>query len=99
MPSPIRIETVADLLAHHHTLGLYCPRCDRWAEAQLDQLARQGFANRPIARLRFRCAVCGSLALCQLRPPALPPATGAGWMQLQISAADPVITNDGPSGL
>jgi hypothetical protein len=81
MPSPIHLHTVADLLARHHTLQLYCLRCDRWRQAPLAQLATQGLADRPITALRFRCARCGSPAQRQLRPPELPPATGTGWME------------------
>jgi hypothetical protein len=81
MHSPIRIETVADLIARKHTLGLYCRHCDRWAEAQLERLAARGMADRPILRLNFRCIRCGTSAQRQLRPPALPPARAAGWME------------------
>ena len=81
MPSPIRIETVADLIARHHTLGLYCNPCRRWGEAPLEHLARRGLGDRPIRRLSFRCFHCGTPALRQLRPPALPPASGTGWME------------------
>jgi hypothetical protein len=81
MPAPIRIETVADLIARHHTLGLYCSACRRWAEAPLERLAARGLGDRPIRQLCFRCVHCGTPALRQLRPPALPPASGTGWME------------------
>jgi hypothetical protein len=87
MHSPIRIETVADLIARKHTLGLYCWHCDRWAEAPLERLAASGFADRPILRLNFRCAACGTPAQRQLRPPALPQARATGWMEPLASAA------------
>ena len=87
MPSPIRIETVADLIARKHTLGLYCRHCDRWAEAPLERLAARGFADRPIQRLNFRCVRCGTSAQRQLRPPALLPATATGWMEPLAPAA------------
>jgi hypothetical protein len=82
MITPIRIETVADLIARKHTLGLYCRHCDRWAEAPLERLAARGFADRPIRHLNFRCIRCGTSAQRQLRPPALPPASSTGWMEL-----------------
>jgi hypothetical protein len=76
----IHLHTVADLLARQHTLGLYCHYCDRWAEAPLEQLAHDGWSRTPLARLRFRCAICGGPAQRQLRPPALPTAPPAtGW--------------------
>jgi hypothetical protein len=81
MPSPIRIETVADLIARKHTLGLYCRHCDRWAEAPLERLAARGFADQSIRRLNFRCVCCGTAAQRQLRPPALVPAKATGWME------------------
>jgi len=84
---PIHLHTVADLLAHHHTLGLYCPRCDRWAEAPLTKLAARGLADRPIQRLNFRCVMCGKTAQCQLRPPALSSARPSGWMEPRTPAA------------
>lgn len=93
MHSPIRIETVADLIARKHTLGLYCRHCDRWAEAPLERLAARGFADRPIRRLNFRCVACGTPAQRQLRPPAMPPARATGWMESQAPTApttDPV---------
>jgi len=91
MPAPIHLRTVADLLAHHHTLGLYCLRCDRWAEAPLANLAARGLADRPIQQLNFRCVTCGRSAQCQLRPPALSPVRSAGWMepQARLSSATP----------
>lgn len=81
MPSPVHLHTVTDLLRRDHTLQLYCLRCDRWRRAPLEQLARRGLGDRPIAALRFRCAQCGDPAQRQLRPPELPPAAGTGWME------------------
>jgi len=78
---PIQLHTVGDLLARDHTLGLYCYHCDRWSEAPLDRLASEGWGRTPIVKLRFRCAVCDGPAQRQLRPPALPPASGTGWME------------------
>jgi hypothetical protein len=99
MPSPIRIETVADLLAHHHTLGLYCHHCDRWSEAPLEQLAARGLDDRPIRRLNFRCVTCGTPALRQLRPPALSPASGGGWpAPLSLTAPADVPAAPAPPG-
>ena len=92
MPFPIHLHTVADLLARDHTLQLYCLCCDRWRAAPLEHLATQGLADRSITALRFRCARCGRLAERQLRPPELPPATGAGWMHPQ-GPADPMLTD------
>jgi len=77
----IKLHTVGDLLARDHTLGLYCYHCDRWSEAPLERLAREGWGRTPIVKLRFRCAVCGGPAQRQLRPPAMPPRTpGQGWI-------------------
>src|SRR5512135_2700892 len=56
--NPIHLRTVADLIARQHTLGLYCHHCDRWSEAPLEQLARDGWGRTPIVKLRFRCAIC-----------------------------------------
>lgn len=92
-PSPIHLHTVADLLARDHTLQLYCLHCDRWHAAPLEQLARRGLGDRPIAALHFRCTRCSTRAQRQLRPPELPPATGTGWMLLPIAATTP-----GPHG-
>jgi hypothetical protein len=96
MHSPIRIETVADLIARKHTLGLYCRHCDRWAEAPLERLAARGFADRPILRLNFRCVRCGTSAQRQLRPPALVPAKATGWMEPLAPTA--LTTSAGRSG-
>ena len=81
MHLPARVHTVGDLLAHHHTLGLYCCHCDRWTEAPLERLAREGWARTPIVKLRFRCAVCDGPAQRQLRPPPMPSRhAGTGWI-------------------
>ena len=78
---PINLRTVADLIARQHTLGLYCHHCDRWSEAPLEQLARDGWGRTPIVRLRFRCAICDGPAQRQLRPPPMPAAQNrAGWI-------------------
>jgi hypothetical protein len=82
MHLPTRVHTVGDLLAHHHTLGLYCCQCDRWTEAPLERLAREGWARTPIVKLRFRCAVCDGPAQRQLRPPPMQsPHAGTAWIQ------------------
>ena len=80
MHSPIRLDTVADLLARDHTLGLYCTPCDRWAEAPLEKLAARGKGNTPFARFRFRCVLCGATARMQLRPPAMRRPAAQGWV-------------------
>ena len=78
---PIHLDTVADLLARKHSLGLYCHYCDRWSEAPLEQLAEDGWGRTPIVKLRLRCRVCGGPAQRQLRPPTLPIArAGTGWI-------------------
>jgi len=87
MPSAIHLHTVADLLARDHTLGLYCPRCDRWVEAPLAKLAARGLADRPIQRLNFRCVHCGAPARRQLRPPGLPAANGNGWPEARSTVS------------
>jgi len=78
MHLPARVHTVGDLLAHHHTLGLYCCHCDRWTEAPLERLAREGWARTPIVKLRFRCAVCDGPAQRQLCPPPIVATRGHG---------------------
>jgi hypothetical protein len=80
MHSPIRLETVSDLLAREHTLGLYCTACDRWAHAPLEKLAARGKGDTPFARFRFRCVVCGAVARMQLRPPAMRGPAAQGWV-------------------
>ena len=81
MHTPIRLDTVADLITHEHSLRLYCRRCDRWAHAPLEKLVSRGLGDRAIRTLRFRCVHCGDPAVRQLRPPELPPASGTGWME------------------
>jgi hypothetical protein len=91
---PVHLHTVADLLTYHHTLGLYCLPCDRWAEAPLANLAARGLADRPIQRLNFRCVICGRSAQCQLRPPALSSVRSAGWMEPHSPAAPTTTQRD-----
>jgi hypothetical protein len=68
---PIELRTVQDLLDREHTLGLYCPVCDRWADAPLAKRAARGRDNTLFARFRFRCVVCGATDRMQLRPVSL----------------------------
>ena len=87
MHSPIRIETVADLIARKHTLGLYCWHCDRWAEAPLERLAASGFADRPILRLNFRCAVAARPPSDSCGRPRCFQRRATGWMEPLAPAA------------
>ena len=80
MPSPIRLETVADLLEHDHTLAVVCPRCSRWSDAPLARLIARGLGSTPISRLRFRCVRCGCEGQRQLCPPATQGPAAAGWI-------------------
>jgi len=80
MHTPIRLETVADLLSRDHTLGLYCQHCDRWAHAPLQKLVARGKGDTPFNRFRFRCVVCGATGRMQLQPPALRAPAAQGWV-------------------
>lgn len=71
----IRMATLDELKRQNHTLGLYCGRCERWGEADLDALIRRGLGGRRVTRTRFRCRRCGELVQKQIRPPV--PEVGA----------------------
>jgi hypothetical protein len=79
MPSPIRLDTVANLIEHDHVLALFCPRCQRWSDAPLAMLAARGHGDTPIRRLRFHCRDCASAAERQLRPPHPGRSNAVGW--------------------
>jgi len=64
-----RLLTFEDLRSQRHSLGLYCIKCDRWGEANLDWLIESGRGNRPLTESRFRCRDCGAVVEKQLRPP------------------------------
>ena len=64
-----RIATFLDLRSQNHTLGLYCPACDRWGEADIDKLIESGRGERSLVETRFRCVDCGMHVDKQLRPP------------------------------
>jgi len=69
-----RLATFLDLRCQNHTLGLYCPDCDRWGEADIDRLIECGRGEGSLVDTRFRCVDCGALVDKQLRPPV--PAIG-----------------------
>jgi len=71
-----RLVTFRDLRSQGHVLGLYCPDCGRWGEADLDALIASGRGEREMVSSRFRCRDCGSLVEKQLRPP-VPVRSGA----------------------
>lgn len=72
----ISMATIEELYGQRHSLALYCPACERWADANLRALIRAGFGRRTIVEARFRCRDCGGRAEKQLRPP-VPAATAA----------------------
>ncbi len=65
----IRMGTIEELHSHNHILGLYCIFCDRWGEANLDQLIQIGKGDKPVTEARFRCRDCGEIVEKQVRPP------------------------------
>jgi hypothetical protein len=69
-----RLATFLDLHCQNHTLGLFCPDCNRWGEADLPRLIAGGDGARSLLETRFRCRTCGGLVEKQLRPPV--PAIG-----------------------
>ncbi len=50
----ISMGTIEELHSHNHSLALYCLSCDRWGEANLDRLIRNGKGNIPVTEARFR---------------------------------------------
>lgn len=71
----IRMATIEELKRQSHSLGLFCPACDRWDRADLEALIRRGLGSRDVTRTRFRCRDCGAVAEKQVRPPV--PKVGA----------------------
>ena len=65
----ISIGTFEQLQRQNHTLALYCISCDRWGEANLDQLIQIGKGDKPVIEARFRCKDCGEIVEKQVRPP------------------------------
>ncbi|MDH4110573.1 MAG: hypothetical protein OEW35_20020 [Gammaproteobacteria bacterium] len=76
----ISLVTIDDLRRYRHTLGLYCTACDRWAEADLERLARSGNGSRELVALRFRCSRCGCAADKQVRPPVPAPVGAVAYI-------------------
>lgn len=72
----VSMATFEELLEQRHTLGLYCPACDRWDDADLGKLIQAGHGMRTVVRTRFRCCDCGDVAEKQVRPP-VPQVGGA----------------------
>ena len=65
----IRMGTIEELHSQNHSLGLYCIFCDRWGEANLDQLIQIGKGDKPVIEAWFRCRDCGDSVEKQVRPP------------------------------
>ncbi len=65
----INVSTIDDLNRQDYALALYCLSCDRWGEANLDWLIRNGKGNKPVTEARFRCRDCGGIMEKQVRPP------------------------------
>ena len=64
-----RLATFIDLKEQQHTLGLYCMECDRWGEADIDNLISSGRGERQLTEAKFRCRDCSGIVAKQLRPP------------------------------
>ncbi len=65
----ISMGTIGSLREQNHTLALYCLSCNRWGEANLDQLIQIGKGHKPVTEARFRCKDCGEIVEKQVRPP------------------------------
>jgi len=65
----ISIATIEELQRQNHTLALYGISCNRWGEANLDQLIQVGQGDKPVTEARFRCRDCGEIVEKQVRPP------------------------------
>ena len=70
------MATFEELYSQSHSVGLYCPSCDRWGDADLAGLIRGGHGRRAVVDTRFRCRDCGELVEKQIRPP-VPEVGGA----------------------
>ena len=65
----ISMRTFEELRKHSHSLALYCLPCNRWGEANLDELIQTGKGNMSVIETRFRCKDCGEVVEKQVRPP------------------------------
>ena len=77
-----RFESFKDLLEHEHSLGFYCMACNRWGNADLEELIRSGRGHRAVSEARFRCKDCGAIVDKQVRPPV--PELGGSVAYLQL---------------
>lgn len=71
-----RLVTFLELHEQQHTLGLFCHVCNRWGEADIDDLIASGRGLCSLTKTNFRCRDCGELVQKQLRPP-VPQVGGA----------------------
>ncbi|MDX1480438.1 MAG: hypothetical protein R3315_02105 [Woeseiaceae bacterium] len=74
------MATIEELKRQNHSLGLFCATCDRWGDADLEALIRQGLGSREVTRVRFRCRDCGTVVDKQLRPPVPKVGAAAGYI-------------------
>ncbi len=75
-----RLVTFEELRAQRHTLGLYCPDCERWGEADLEALIASGRGRRRLTEARFRCRECGAQVEKQVRPPVPQMGGAVAWI-------------------
>ncbi len=75
-----RLVTFEDLRNQSHSLGLYCLDCNRWGEADLDQLIESGRGDQLLTESRFRCRDCGATVEKQLRPPMPEPGGAVAYI-------------------
>ncbi len=59
---------------------LYCLSCNRWGEANLDQLIQVGLGDKPVIEARFRCRDCGEIVEKQVRPPVPSFGSAVGYI-------------------
>jgi len=76
----IQVSTFEELIRQHYGLALYCMPCNRWGEADLNELVETGLGSRPLSETRFRCRDCGAIVEKQLRPPVPRLGTAVGYI-------------------
>lgn len=76
----VSVTTFEELVAERHSLGLYCPICDRWGDANLPRLIAEGYGGRAVVRTRFRCQDCGEVVEKQIRPPTPQVSAAAAYI-------------------
>lgn len=70
------IQTYSDLLQHGMAMACHCPRCERWADVDLERLVATGRGEQSYIGRKAKCAKCGERGSIQIQTKCVMIGTG-----------------------